>query len=290
MAGGRRTKGIRRQSLPGSPLVSIITVVFNGIKSLEQTILSVLNQDYGNIEYIIVDGGSTDGTLDVVKKYEGRIDYWISERDKGIYDAMNKGIDLAGGELIGALNADDYYESGAVRAVVDAWSSDTSKGIVYGNNYVCMDDLGLRYRNYSSLRFWKGMPICHQAMFVHREVYRSIGKYDLTYKITADLDFLLRAIDKGVKLLPTGAFLVNFRSTGMSTANSYPLLKENKIILRHYFGSFSAPYMAFISFYYRKIFMLRLRRIIQITLGDRFLLKARHLYSRIFISKNKDCV
>jgi len=105
------------------PLVSIITVVLNGRKTIEQTILSVRNQSYANIEYIIIDGGSTDGTINIIEKYSEGVDFWISESDNGLYDAMNKGIGYANGELIGLLNSDDYYESDAVSRVIEAYKS-----------------------------------------------------------------------------------------------------------------------------------------------------------------------
>ena len=92
------------------PKISIITVVFNGVKTIEQTILSVISQKYENMEYIIIDGGSTDGTIDIIKKYEDKIAYWISEADQVIYDAMNKGIDKSTGDIIGILNSDDFYD------------------------------------------------------------------------------------------------------------------------------------------------------------------------------------
>jgi glycosyltransferase involved in cell wall biosynthesis len=112
--GGLRINGKYKSGTREMPLVSIITVVLNGAKYIEQTIKSILDQNYANIEYIIVDGGSTDGTLEILKRYNDKIDYWVSERDKGIYFAMNKGISFAKGELIGILNADDFYLEGAV--------------------------------------------------------------------------------------------------------------------------------------------------------------------------------
>ena len=112
--GGRRLKGIVRDGTPDRPLVSIVTVVYNGAATIERTIASVLGQSYPNIEYIIVDGGSTDGTLDILRAHEDRVDLWVSERDGGIYDAMNKGVALCTGEWVGLINADDWYVDDAV--------------------------------------------------------------------------------------------------------------------------------------------------------------------------------
>lgn len=109
--------------------VSIITVVYNGVKNIEQTIKSVLHQTYSNIEYIVIDGGSTDGSLDIIKKYSDSISYWVSEADKGIYDAMNKGISKATGDLIGIINSDDWYEPDAIMNMVTAYEENT---VLYG--------------------------------------------------------------------------------------------------------------------------------------------------------------
>lgn len=118
-AGGLRTRGFYKKSLSMKPLITIITVVFNGEQYLEETILSVLNQYYDNVEYIIIDGGSTDNTLQIIKKYSGMIDYWISEPDKGMYDAIIKGFSLCRGEIIAYINADDFYLSHAFSTVVN---------------------------------------------------------------------------------------------------------------------------------------------------------------------------
>ena len=120
-----------------SPLVSIITVVFNGERFIEKTINSVISQTYKNIEYIIIDGGSTDKTLDIIRQYEDRIDYWISEPDNGIYNAMNKGIKLSRGKLIGLINSDDWYMENAVETVVARYlaNSDRANIIISGSIY-----------------------------------------------------------------------------------------------------------------------------------------------------------
>ena len=115
--GGRRTTG---KSGTACFKVSVVTVVYNGAATLERTIQSVLAQDLPDIEYIIVDGGSNDGTLDIIRRYEDRLTYWISEKDQGIYDAMNKGVSLCTGEWVGLINADDAYADGAVRSAMEA--------------------------------------------------------------------------------------------------------------------------------------------------------------------------
>src|SRR5690349_11081866 len=112
------------------PLVSIITIVYNGEKHLEQTIQSVLSQTYSNIEYIIIDGGSVDNSISIIKKYNNRLAYWISEKDSGISDAFNKGIAKARGEIIGLINADDWYETDAVEKVVALIGN---HDVAYGN-------------------------------------------------------------------------------------------------------------------------------------------------------------
>jgi glycosyltransferase involved in cell wall biosynthesis len=164
-----------------NPLITIITVVFNGEKFLEETICSVVNQTYDNIEYIIIDGGSTDGTLDIIRKYEKKIDYWISEKDKGIYDAMNKGIEIATGEWINFMNAGDRFLNPFIIA-----------NIRFNNNYLCIHGLG-QNENYNNIPN-------HQSMFIFREWHLN-NKYNIMYKICADYEIK-------IKLLETG--LVNF--------------------------------------------------------------------------------
>ena len=115
--GGLRTKGYFKKSYEGKPLISIITVVYNGKEFLEETIESVINQTYDNVEYIIIDGGSTDGTIDIIRKYENMIDYWVSERDRGMYEAIHKGFTCATGQIFAWLNADDIYYPWSLNSV-----------------------------------------------------------------------------------------------------------------------------------------------------------------------------
>jgi glycosyltransferase len=182
--------------------VSIITVAFNNKIFMEHCIKSVLDQTYKNIEYIVVDGNSTDGTLEVVKRYEGKISKWISESDSGIYDAMNKGISMATGDIIGFLNSDDVYaDKTVVEDVVDIFMKnkiDSSYGDLV---YVDKDDLNKVVRrwksgNFNRETFKKGWHPPHPTFFVKRTIYDAFGGFNLKYKIGADYELMLRFLFK----------------------------------------------------------------------------------------------
>lgn len=182
---------------PDNILVSIITAVYNRQSYLEQAVLSVMNQTYKNIEYIIIDGGSADGTLDIVRKYDDRIDYWISEPDKGMYFAMNKGIRKASGELIGILNSDDYYYPWAVEEIVKSFSS-SGTDILHGNTTFINeypDFCHFTYARPDIGQMFLQPSIFHSTCFVKRNVYSEIGLFDEDFHLIADYDFLLRALE-----------------------------------------------------------------------------------------------
>jgi glycosyltransferase involved in cell wall biosynthesis len=186
LSGGLRTKGITKQSQENLSLITVVTVVRNGEKTLEETILSVINQTYTNVEYIIVDGASTDGTLDVIRKYEDRIDYWMSEPDKGIYNAMNKGIDLATGEWINFMNSGDgFYSETVLRDIFEIESIEVDTDIIYGDTlYVyTFDSVVLKAKPIKSIL--KHLPFSHQASFVKANILKET-KFDDTYKISGD--------------------------------------------------------------------------------------------------------
>jgi glycosyltransferase involved in cell wall biosynthesis len=213
MKGGRWSHHQFKHSLPAQPLVSIITVVLNGEKHLEQAIQSVLHQSYPNIEYIVIDGGSKDNTIQIIRKYEERIDHWQSERDEGIFFAMNKGIQLAKGEIIGLLNADDYYAPDAVREVVLAFERSRA-GVVYGNMLV---DGGSGRPEKPDISLMDKKPsVFHPACFVAKEVYSAIGSFNTRFKISSDYEFLLRCIRKNISFCYLDNTLTHFRTGGMS--------------------------------------------------------------------------
>lgn len=182
------------------PLISIITVSYNASKTIEDTIKSVINQTYDNIEYIIIDGGSTDGTVDIIKKYSNNITYWTSEPDNGIYDAMNKGIAFANGELIGIINSDDWYENGIIEHIVEYYLKSKTPKIFYGDlikHYsVCVSKTIKPHRPLN--QFWMGTIIGHPTVFVSSIFYQKYGLFNPQYKISADYDLLVRMYKRNV--------------------------------------------------------------------------------------------
>lgn len=180
--------------------ISVITVCLNSKNLLENTILSVINQTYKYFEYIIIDGGSSDGTIDIIKKYDKYISYWVSENDNGIYDAMNKGIINSTGEIINFLNSGDYFYNNNILSLVSLeFFNHNDAGIVYGlaENFFLQHNL--KYISGSKIlenTLWKEMPICHQSMFIKKEVYTKIGLLSTEFKIAGDYEFLLRFFAK----------------------------------------------------------------------------------------------
>jgi len=231
--GGLRTKGLCKKSYKGKPLISIVTVVYNGDKHLEQTIQSVLKQTYNNIEYIIIDGGSTDNSLNIIKKYSGQIDYWISEPDSGIYNAMNKGISLCTGEYIAFLNADDWYNLDTLELV--------SKAAEGNNDFICGDVKILSIDDTAADTIMKvdidnykvRMPLGHPALFVKRFHLLKYG-FDESYRIIADYDFVLKLIEDYISHAYIQQPLTNFRLGGISSSED--LRKERLKLYYNHFG------------------------------------------------------
>lgn len=194
--GGLRTQGYYKKSYNDKPLISIITVVYNGEQFLEETIKSVLNQTYDNVEYIIIDGGSTDGTLEIIRKYENAIDYWISEKDDGIYDAWNKGIKVSHGEWIAFLGADDQYLLNAIENYIDFLKDYSnidyisSLGEVINEYYQTIKIIG---QSWKWKEFKAQMKIVHVGSLHHKNLFVKYGLYDYKYKVAGDYEFLLRA-------------------------------------------------------------------------------------------------
>jgi glycosyltransferase involved in cell wall biosynthesis len=180
--------------------ISLITVSYNSGATIKDSIESVLGQDYHNIEYIIVDGKSKDNTVDIIKSFDGKISKWISEPDKGIYDAMNKGLKMATGEVVGMLNSDDFYYNNTILSQVARAFEDESIDAVFGNLiFVDPNDLKKTVRTYSSKdwhpkKFARGFMPAHPTFFVRRKYYEQFGLFKTDYKIASDYEMLIRLL------------------------------------------------------------------------------------------------
>lgn len=181
------------------PLISLVTVVYNGEALIADTLRSAISQSYSNIELIIVDGGSTDQTVKVAKQFSEHIGTLISEKDKGIYDAMNKGIMAAKGEWIYFLNAgDSFYDNGVLAEILSNVPPDID--LIYGKVQTVNEPTGINYINGRpvTLRdFYREYPICHQAAFFRKKAFDNIGLYNDTYKLVADSEWFVRFFQSG---------------------------------------------------------------------------------------------
>ena len=226
----------------GRPLVSVITVVYNNAKTLDRCIRSVLNQTYKNIEYIVIDGGSTDGTLEVIQRYKEVIDHFISEPDDGLYHAMNKGLKIATGEYIAFLNSDDYFLADAVSASIEnilTHNLDISyAGFLFAdeNGHAVIADEG---REWNDSMLVQGIPGGHETIFARKECYDRIGGYDLTYKLAADYHWVMRAYKAGFKAAPLRKTILVMAPGGLSFDQSLEKT-ENYRLLRENFGDLSS--------------------------------------------------
>lgn len=237
--GGRRTKDYFKSSLDGDPLVSVITIVLNGVKYLENAIRSVLNQTYGNVEYIIIDGGSNDGTLDVIRKYGDQIDYWVSEGDDGIADAFNKGISLCAGEVIGIINADDWYEPDAIEKIMAC----SIHPAVYCGNVQYWNEGEKDYVFTTNIHgLSKEMTLNHPAIFVSASIYQKYGVFDSKYKYAMDYELLLRFYIKGVEFVRINSVLSNMRLAGLSDRYRQQSYREVRLAKIQYGESFLRAY------------------------------------------------
>lgn len=216
------------------PLISIVTVSFNAAETIEKTIQSVLALNYPNFEFLVIDGGSTDDTIQRIKKYESQIDYWTSERDKGIYDGMNKGIQAAKGEWINFMNCGDRFASPDALDFFE--KEDIVADVVYGDALIEYPTFTMPFQNLPIEQMWRRMPLCHQAAFAKLEVMREF-RFDLQYRLSSDFDFFYRAwlAGKQFKYVKKLVCFFDFTS-GASIKHVFRSVKERKeIVLRHSF-------------------------------------------------------
>jgi glycosyltransferase involved in cell wall biosynthesis len=235
--GGLRAQNrFSNRSLPHLPLITIITVVYNGVADIEKTISSVLGQSYGNIEYIIIDGGSTDGTLDVIRKYDTRIAYWVSEPDRGIYDAMNKGVVLASGDWINFMNAGDtFYGTDVVEHVAAA--ADDTADLIYGDCEMIYDPASsFIWKAGRPESLWSGMVFRHQSLFTKSGICKKY-QFDLEYKVGADFAFIYRCYRDQLKFRKLDRIVSTARLGGMSDIQLLTGIRDmHRAVARHQKG------------------------------------------------------
>lgn len=250
------------------PLVSIITVVYNGEDYIEQTIKSVLSQTYTNIEYIIIDGGSNDETLNIIDKYRSEIGYVKSEKDTGIYNAMNKGLKVASGEIVAILNADDYYYPKTIQEVVYKFQQ-SDAAVVYGNLIKSRTLNGKSY--FKEIKpdlslIEKTMPIFHPATFIHKKVYDQVGGFNEKYRLSADYDFIYKVYEAGFTFELLDQPLTFFRLGGASSI-SCTSYKEGFMILQSYGSPYASQMKKLIFKCKIKNFLLKVLTITIRTIG-----------------------
>ena len=218
--------------------VSIITVCYNSEKTIEDTLKSIQSQTYSNIEYIVVDGLSKDRTNEIVKEYKNTVSIHISEKDSGLYDAMNKGIALASGDIIGILNSDDVLADKSVIEKIVVGFEDNSIDAVYSDLiYVSEHDLNKPTRLYSSKVFSKrmikfGIMLPHPTFYVRNKCYKTLGLYATNYRVAADFELLARFISKGVKSKRLPFISVKMREGGISSSGLLWRVHQNFEIVR----------------------------------------------------------
>ena len=235
--------------------ISIITVCFNSEKTIARTIESVINQYYSDLEYIIIDGGSKDKTIEIINKYRNELSYFISEPDQGISDAFNKGIRVASGDIIGIINSDDWYENGTFKLVNEMFLQNKEIDVLVGalrywddkkNNFIVYPD-----KNYEKCINYRMPRLNHPTVFMKAEVYRSVGLFDLKYRYAMDYDLFIRVFEDGKKIVLIDQILSNMSLSGTSDKNARKAYLETFHIAPNKIKSFIFFIYSVIKYYIR---------------------------------------
>ena len=244
------------------PLLSVITIVYNNVRDIERTILSVLTETYPNIEYIIVDGASTDGTLRIINRYRNIITKIFSEKDEGIYDAMNKGLAAATGDYVIFMNSgDEFFDNYTVEKV---FGSSPNADIYYGETEMINDEgesLGQRRHaapeqlDWTSFKY--GMSVSHQAIYIRASL---APPFDRRYKLSADIDWIIRAVARAGTIVNVRQYVAKYLVGGMSKAKHRESLAERFAIMRRYYGLFPTIANHFVIAYNLGKYWLKHRR------------------------------
>jgi len=247
---GRAGEGGRRLSPefdPGfrpEPLLSVVTICLNCRDALEQTMPSVLRWPPSEVEYIIIDGGSTDGTVELLEKYDSQLEYWVSEPDQGISDAFNKGISLCRGEIVGLLNAGDWYAPDALEAVRKDFAAQQESGVVCGRMQFWQGEKKAYCTDSEPALLFRDMSVAHPACFVRTRVYHALGGFDAGFRLAMDYELLLRFFVHGIGFVKNSTVLTNMQHDGISEEQWRMALEEtHKARRRHLHGSLYASRM-----------------------------------------------
>lgn len=229
-----------------NPKISVVTVVYNSAALIENTVKSIINQSYSHIEYIVVDGGSTDGTIDILNRYKKNISTLISEPDRGIYDAMNKGIRLATGDFVVFINSGDKFSSPDILEKIFSNPDAAQADVIYGDTDITDSDGNIihsrRHRPPETLdwkSFKRGMLVCHQSFIARRNLVES---YNLNYRYAADFDWCIRILKKSKSVHNSRQVISLFLEGGQTRKTIVPGLKERFRIMRHHYGLISATF------------------------------------------------
>lgn len=222
------------------PVISIITIVYNGVDTLQKTINSIANQSYDHIEYIIVDGASEDGTITLIEKNKRAVSKWISEPDKGLYDAMNKGLDMATGDYVWFVNSgDEIYNTSTIAELIEGFA-DKTPDVIYGDTVMIDEngnEIGERRLQPPIQLSWKdfrnGMLVSHQSILVSTRIAKP---YNTKYRFSADFEWCLLALKEATQIYNSNLVLSRFLDGGLTKQNIVPGLKERFDIMRRYFG------------------------------------------------------
>ncbi len=257
--------------MEAKPLISIITVVYNGVQYLEETIKSVLSQNYSNLEYLIIDGGSTDGTVDIIKKYESELAFWISEKDKGMYDAINKGINYSNGVLWMSLNADDRFVSkDIVSTVVETYQGRDKEFVAYFGDLVKEREGKRRTINLFPVSFESLLSSGHctfmpqPTTFVCRAVTEKVGLFDTNYRYASDYDYHLRLLYNGSAKHIGKPFTIFLQhEEALTSTSSGKMDQERRTIIKHHESSFAKLWLRpflFLFFWGRYAFLNKIKK------------------------------
>lgn len=237
--------------------ISVVTVCYNAVAEIEATMLSVLNQTHTDVEYIVIDGGSTDGTVDIIRRYASRLAYWVSEPDGGIYDAMNKGISHATGLYINFMNAGDRFASGDVLEIVDKFAPKDRPAMVYGDVLYITDGKPVRRKPRPLNKFWQRTSICHQCVFITN--VPSEIKYSGIYRLAGDHEVMCRLYYScrwSMVYIPELPIAI-YAGGGISEHN-HKGIREFQKIAKSYVPAYKRiPYYLWMQFYERFSFGVR---------------------------------